>query len=112
MLVSDSGRCAGMPDGEYALGGQSITMTGGKACLSGTDTLACSSVSLLECVRRAVFFGIPLEDAVYAASTAPARVIGAEKAGSIEVGHSADLVVLDEQLQVKAVYVDGERVEV
>ena len=56
--------------------------------------------------------GIRLEDAVYAASTALARVIGAEKAGSIEVGHSADLVVLDEQLQVKAVYVDGERAEV
>lgn len=111
VLVSDSGRCAGMPDGEYALGGQSITMTGGKACLSGTDTLACSSVSLLECVRRAASFGIPLEDAVYAASAAPARAIGAEKVGSIEVGYSADLVVLDESLQVKAVFVDGARVE-
>ena len=63
-------------------------------------------------INGAKVFGVHLEDAVYAASTAPARVIGAEKAGSIEVGHSADLVVLDEQLQVKAVYVDGERVEV
>lgn len=62
-------------------------------------------------MRRAASFGIPLEDAVYAASAAPAKVIGAEKAGSIEVGHSADLVVLDESLQVKAVFVDGARVE-
>lgn len=110
VLISDSGRCAGMPDGVYDLGGQSITLTEGKACLTGTNTLACSSINLLECVRRAVSFGIPLEAAVYGASTAPAKVIGADTIGSIAPGKCADLVVLGEDLQIRAVYIDGRRV--
>lgn len=47
-LISDSLRCAGMPDGDYELGGQSITVKNGKACLTGTDTLAGSSISMLD----------------------------------------------------------------
>lgn len=108
VLVSDSGRCTGMPDGEYDLGGQRITLEKGVARLTGTQTLACSAVSLLECVRRAVSFGVPLEDAIYAASTSPARVIRAEQVGSLEPGKYADIVVLDGNLQVKAVFVDGQ----
>ena len=108
VLISDSGRCTGMPDGEYDLGGQRITLKDSKARLTGTDTLACSAVSLMECVRRAVSFGIRLEDAVYAAATAPSRVIGAEQVGSLEVGKCADIVVLDHKLQVKAVFMDGQ----
>ncbi len=108
VLVSDSGRCAGMPDGEYDLGGQRITLKDGKARLTGTDTLACSAVSLMECVRRAVSFGVRLEDAVYAAAAAPSRVIGAEQVGSLEVGKCADIVILDSKLQVKAVFLAGQ----
>ncbi|MGN0424815.1 MAG: N-acetylglucosamine-6-phosphate deacetylase [Acetatifactor sp.] len=108
VLVSDSGRCTGMPDGEYDLGGQRITLKDGEARLTGTDTLACSAVSLMECVRRAVSFGVRLEDAVYAATTAPSRVIGAEHVGSLEVGKCADIVILDSKLQVKAVFLDGQ----
>lgn len=110
VLVSDSGRCTGMPDGEYTLGGQGITLKDGKARLTGTDTLACSAVTLTECVRRAVSFGIRLEDAVYAASTAPSRVIGAEHVGSLEVGKRADIVILDRKLQVKAVFIAGQMI--
>ena len=71
-LISDSLRCAGMPDGDYELGGQPITVKNGKATLSGTDTLAGSSISVLDALRNVVKFGVPLADAVYAATTAPA----------------------------------------
>ncbi len=107
-LISDSLRCAGMPDGDYELGGQPITVKGGKATLTGTDTLAGSSISMLDALRNVVRFGLSLEDAVYAASTAPALAVGLE-AGSIRPGRPADLAVLDRELNLLAVYVDGER---
>lgn len=111
-LVSDSLRCTGLPDGEYLLGGQSVTLQGGRATLTGTDTLAGSAVSLTECMRRAVRFGIPLPDAVCAASLVPARVVRmADAIGSIEPGKRADLVVLDRNLCVRQVYIEGKRVK-
>ena len=109
-LISDSLRCAGMPDGDYELGGQPITMKDGKATLTGTDTLAGSSISMLDAVRNVVDFGLPLSDAVYAASTAPAEAAGLTDVGSITVGKRADLVVLDRDLKLVAVYVDGEKI--
>lgn len=108
-LISDSLRCAGMPDGEYELGGQPITVKNGKATLSD-GTIAGSSISLMDGVRNCVRFGIPLCDAVYAASTAPALAVGID-AGVIAVGRKADLVVLDEELNILAVFVDGKKVE-
>jgi len=109
-LVSDSLRCAGMPDGDYELGGQPITLSGGVARLTGTDTLAGSAISMLDGLRNVVDFGLPLTDAVYASSTAPALAVGLTDTGSIEVGKCADLVVLDKQLNLVAVFVDGEKI--
>lgn len=106
-LVSDSLRCAGMPDGQYELGGQPIEMRNHRATLLGTDTLAGSSISLMDAVRNVVSFGLPLADALYAASTAPALAVGLTDVGSIRTGAAADLVVLDRDLTVRAVYVDG-----
>ena len=108
-LISDSLRCAGMPDGDYMLGGQPITMKNGKATLAGTDTLAGSSISLLDAVRNVVSFGLPLADAVYAASTAPALAVGLTDVGVLQAGRKADLLVLDRDLALKAVFVDGQR---
>ena len=88
-LISDSLRCAGMPDGDYELGGQPITMKNGKATLTGTDTLAGSSISMLDALRNVVKFGLPLEAAVYAASTAPAQAAGLSDIGAIEAGRAA-----------------------
>lgn len=107
VLVSDSLRCAGMPDGGYELGGQPITLSGGVARLTGTDTLAGSSISMLDALRNVVRFGLPLTDAVYAASTAPASAVGLSDVGSIQVGKRADFLLLDEDLNLQAVFVDG-----
>ena len=109
-LISDSLRCAGMPEGEYELGGQPIEVHGKKATLKGTDTLAGSCISLLDAVRSVVSFGIPLNDALYAASTAPADAVGLADRGRIAAGACADLLVLDRELHLKAVFVDGERI--
>ena len=109
-LISDSLRCAGMPEGEYELGGQPIEVHGKKATLKGTDTLAGSCISLLDAVQNVVAFGIPLSDALYAASTAPADAVGLTDRGRIAVGACADLLVLDQKLNLKAVFVDGERI--
>ena len=107
-LISDSLRCAGMPDGDYTLGGQPIRVSFGKATLLD-GTLAGSSISLLEGVRRTVSFGIPLERAVYAATTAPARSVGIE-AGEIAVGGPADLILLGPDLSLRGVWIDGQPV--
>ena len=104
-LISDSLRCAGMPDGSYILGGQPILVREGQATLPD-GTIAGSSISLMEGVRRAVSFGIPLEAAVYAASAAPAAAAGLD-AGVLARGRPADLVLLDRELRIQAVFVDG-----
>lgn len=111
-LISDSLRCAGMPDGEYTLGGQPITVTDGRAFLTGTNTIAGSSIHLMDGLKDAVSFGISLEEAVTAATITPARVIKMDdEIGSIATGKCADLVVLDSELEVRQVYIDGKSIE-
>ena len=111
VVISDSLRCAGMPDGEYELGGQPIEMRSGKATLLGSDTLAGSSTNLLEEVRNLVRYGISLEDAIYAATTAPAKAVQLDlRIGRIAAGMQADLLILNKKLELEAVYVDGKRI--
>ncbi|MCD7929142.1 MAG: N-acetylglucosamine-6-phosphate deacetylase [Clostridiales bacterium] len=108
-LVSDSLRCAGMPDGAYTLGGEPIVKRDGKATRPD-GTLAGSSISVLDAVRNAVSFGVPLEAAVRAATLTPAKVVGAaERLGSLEPGKLADLLILDRDLSLEAVYIGGKR---
>lgn len=110
VLISDSLRCAGMPDGDYTLGGQPITMKDGKATLKGSDTLAGSSIHLLDGLRRAVAFGVPLEAAVTAATRTPAQVIGRDDIGVLERGKCADFILLNQNLDIRAVFIDGEQI--
>ncbi len=107
VLISDSLRCCGMPNGEYELGGQAVFMQDGLARLAD-GTIAGSATNLYECMLRAISFGIAKEDAVRAASYNPARQIGAlDKVGSIADGKVADFVICDENLQKKTVYLAG-----
>ena len=111
-LISDSLRCAGMPDGDYELGGQPITVKSGKATLTGTDTLAGSSISMLDALRNVVRFGLSLPQAVYAASTAPAKAARLWDVGELAVGKKADFLLLDKNLELIAVFVDGKKLDI
>ncbi len=109
VLISDSLRCCGMPDGEYELGGQQVFLKEGVARLAD-GTIAGSATNLYDCMRRAVSFGISREDAIRAASYNPARQIGAlEEVGSIANGKLADFVLCDAELNRKEVYLAGEK---
>ncbi|MDR2487029.1 MAG: amidohydrolase family protein, partial [Clostridiales Family XIII bacterium] len=109
-LISDSICSAGMPDGQYASGGQPVTVTEGKALLAG-GVIAGSNISLLQGLQRAVSFGVPLAEAVAAATEHPARAIGvAGRHGRIAEGRSADLVLLGADLSLQKVWIDGEEI--
>ncbi len=107
-VISDSLRCAEMPDGIYRLGGQPIEVRGGRAFLQGSETIAGSSSNLLEELGNLVSYGIPLEEAVTAVTLVPARAAGLDREiGSLETGKRADLTVLDRNLQLVSVYLGG-----
>ena len=110
VLISDSLRCCGMPNGEYELGGQAVFMEDGLARLAD-GTIAGSAIDLFEILRRAVSFGIPKEDAILAATRNPARQIGClDKVGTIPDGKIADFVICDSDLNRKAVYIAGQKI--
>ena len=106
-LISDSMRATGMPDGEYDLGGQAVTMQNGRATLAD-GTIAGSATSQPECARRAVYFGVPLEEVVQAASENPAKAAGIyDVVGSIAPGKRADLLMWTADMQTARVVVGG-----
>ena len=107
ILVSDALRCCGMPDGEYELGGQQVFLSGGIAKLVD-GTFAGSATNLYDCMRKAISFGIPEEDAVRAASYNPACSLGAQdKIGAIATGLYADFLVCSNDYSSKQVYLGG-----
>ena len=108
VLVSDSGRCAGMPEGsKFELGGQDAWLRGGVARLAD-GTIACSAASLWQCLVNAVRFGVKEEDAVRAATYNPACAISAQaQIGSIEEGKFADFLVCAPDYSSKTVYLSG-----
>ncbi|MDD6204602.1 MAG: N-acetylglucosamine-6-phosphate deacetylase [Firmicutes bacterium] len=105
VLISDSIRSAGLPDGEYESGGLKVLLRDGAARLSD-GTIAGSSATLLDCVKTAVRFGIPFDDSVKMASETPANMLGIKK-GRIEKGYDADLVILNEDFTVYKTIIAG-----
>ena len=107
ILISDSMRATGMPDGQYTLGGLAVNVAGNRATLVSDGALAGSATNLMDCVRIAVKeMGIPLETAVACATMNPAKSLGEyERYGSIAAGKKANVVLLDEELNVKKVLI-------
>ncbi|MCU6685968.1 N-acetylglucosamine-6-phosphate deacetylase [Dorea acetigenes] len=112
ILISDSMRATGMPDGQYTLGGLAVNVVGNRATLVSDGALAGSATNLTDCMRTVVKeMGIPLETAVACATMNPARSLGVyDRYGSITEGKHANVVLLDKELELKLVIKDGKRI--
>ena len=111
ILVSDSGRCAGLPEGsKFELGGQDAWLRDGVARLAD-GTIACSAANLWQCLLNVLSWDIPEEEAIRAATYNPACAIGADsKIGSIEKGKLADFIVCSPDYTQKRVFIGGEEI--
>jgi N-acetylglucosamine-6-phosphate deacetylase len=112
ILISDSMRAAGIPDGESELGGQKVFVKGKLATLED-GTIAGSVTNLMDCMRTAVKeMKIPLASAVKCAAVNPVKAIGLfDSYGSLTSGKIANVVLLDQNLDLVQVYHRGQMVE-
>ena len=112
ILISDSMRATGMPDGQYTLGGLDVKVVGKLATLVLDGAIAGSATNLMDCMRTVVKkMDIPLETAVACATINPAKSLGiSDQYGSIEAGKKAHIVLLDSGLELQAVIKDGKRI--
>ena len=103
ILISDSMRATGMENGTYELGGQEVTVKDRKAVLKD-GTLAGSATNLFGCMCKAIEFGVPVDQAIFAATRNPARSIGIyDRTGSVHTGKEADILLLTENFELKRV---------
>jgi N-acetylglucosamine-6-phosphate deacetylase len=108
-MITDAMAAAGARDGTYPLGPQMVHVQNGVALLEGTQAIAGSTLTLDSALRRVVNAGIPIEDAVTALSATPARVLGlSDQVGALSPGLTANLLVLDADLGVEGIMVDGD----
>src|ERR1700738_5095261 len=97
----------GMPDGKYMLGNLEVTVSGG-VCRNAEGKLAGSTLTLDRALRHVVRLGVPFVDAVRMLTANPAKLLGIEfKKGALRAGADADIVLLDENLQVTKVWTRG-----
>jgi len=109
-LITDAISAAGMPDGEYDLGGLAVSVSGRVARLGAEGSIAGSTLTMDAALRWAVHSGWDITDAVTMTSMTPAEAIGlGDERGRLVAGLRADLVLLDEELHVVDVVVAGER---
>jgi N-acetylglucosamine-6-phosphate deacetylase len=107
-LITDAMAAAGFGDGSYRLGSLDVEVRDGAARLA-SGSLAGSTLTLDAAIRTVVGAGIPLPDAVRAATEVPARAIGRPDLGTLDVGAPADAVLLSPDLEVRAVWAAGRR---
>lgn len=107
VLITDALQAMYMGDGVYEFGGHEVTVADGVAQLAN-GTLASSTVTMNEALRKTVESGISLVDAVFMASTSPANVLGLESKGRILPGADADLVLINSEFEVLWTMIDGE----
>lgn len=107
VLISDGISATGMPDGKYMLGDVHVTVSGG-ICRTPEGRLAGSTLTLDRALRNVVKLGVPLASAVQMLTLNPATVLGIEfKKGALRTGADADIVLLNEALEVTQVYARG-----
>lgn len=106
-LITDALQAMNLGDGTYMFGGQKVTVTDGVARLAD-GTLASSTVTMNEALHKTVENDIPIIDAVYMAATTPASIIGLQNKGAIKPEKEADLVLIDNDFQIKWTMINGE----
>jgi len=108
VLVTDAIRAAGMPDGEYALGKQRLIVKDGVSRLESGD-FAGSTLTMDRAVKNIMkLIGTPLQTAVKMATINPAAVVNVdENKGSLEPGKDADIVIIDDEINVYLTIVKG-----
>ncbi|MCL2222684.1 MAG: N-acetylglucosamine-6-phosphate deacetylase [Oscillospiraceae bacterium] len=113
IMVSDSMMATGMEDGIWNLGGLEVEVKGTRAALTSNDSIAGSVTHLMQCLKIAVKkMKIPLESAIKCCTINPAKAIGADdKRGSIEVNKYADVVLLDNDLNIKKIILRGKELK-
>ena len=110
-VVSDAMRAAGCADGDFVLGGQQVFVRKGEARLAD-GTIAASTTNMYDEFRNLLRWGIPMRQALKACTINPARIARADaQIGSIACGKFADLLVLDAEMQIRAVMIRGRWVE-
>jgi N-acetylglucosamine-6-phosphate deacetylase len=104
-VITDAVEYAGLPDGIY---GES-TVANGMIHLTGTDTLAGSSLTMIQALRNVIAFtGLSLEEVLPSFTLVPARKSGVEqRKGSLAVGKDADFIIVDDELQIHATHIKG-----
>jgi N-acetylglucosamine-6-phosphate deacetylase len=108
--VTDSTSAAGMPDGDYRLGSHVVTKCLGAVRLAD-GTLAGSALTMDQALRNLVdVLGLTIAEASRRTSTIAAAHAGAHGRGALRPGAYADLVVIDGDLRVQQVFVEGEAV--
>ena len=112
ILISDSMRSTGMPDGQYTLGGLDVKVVGKLATLVSDGAIAGSATNLADCMRTAVQkMNLPLETAIACATINPARSLKIDdEYGSLEKGKKANVVLLEPDLTLKCVIKDGKQI--
>jgi N-acetylglucosamine-6-phosphate deacetylase len=105
-LVTDAIAAAGAGDGRYSFGDGEVRVNGGVA-RRADGVLAGSSATLLDGVRALHALGVPLADAIGAATAVPARVLRRSDVGTLRPGSPADVIVLDDTLELTRVFVGG-----
>ncbi|MES1247372.1 MAG: N-acetylglucosamine-6-phosphate deacetylase [Actinomycetota bacterium] len=106
-LVTDAMAAAASPTGDYQLGDVAVDVSNGVP-VREDGVLAGTVLRLIDAVRNLHALGVPLEGAVQAATEVPARIVRRPDLGVLEPGARADVVVLDDRLDIARVVVGGD----
>lgn len=106
-LISDAVAPAGLPDGDYAIWGETITVRNGRTS-NARGNIAGSVITMCDAARRMLALGCTPLEVSRMAATNPARLIGLDEVcGTIEVGKRADMVALDDDGRVRLTIIGG-----